>query len=262
MMKIFPLRIAALLLVGGFLSACETVNSAAESSTETLADWYGSAKEAIAGPDYDPNRNFIANQVGQDLDDSDAVAIERESVRALESAPDGKTLNWSNPNSGTSATITPAKTMIEKRGVTTQRSEQVASAPSLTLIGRTYRAVKNANVRAAPGTKHPIVGKLAKGSKITAIGKVDGSDWIMVGQNGLAVGYVFAPLVTPGKQGLPSLRKTLDEGDSAENALLASDGVSATTCRSVDYNVTLASGETSSDSFRACKAGDGAWEID
>ncbi len=259
-------RCAALFMMAGSLGACESVNSAAENSKDKLSDWYESAKKAVSGSDYDPNRSYIANQLGDAITDADALAIERESVKALETTPDGQTLRWDNPQSGASAAITPIDTSIEPRQQRTPRSKEVADARSFTLIGQTYRAVKNSNVRAAPGTHNPIVGKLPKGTTVTALGKVDGTEWIMIARDGTAVGYVYEPLIKPvenGDSSYPPLRKILEEEDQhAGDGLVVAELKFYTSCRSVDYDVTLANGETARDSFRACKAHDGAWEID
>lgn len=262
-------RCAALLLLAAPLGACDTVNSAAESSKDTLSDWYESAKKAVGGSDYDPSRSYIANQLGDAITDADALAIERESVKALETTPDGQTLRWDNPQSGASAAITPVDTSIEPRQQKTPRSKDVADARSFTLIGQTYKAAKNSNIRAAPGTHNPIVGKLPRGTTVTALGKVDGTEWIMIAREGAAVGYVYEPLIKPVENGDPSyppLRKNLEDDDEedrpAGEGLVVAELKFYTSCRSVDYDVTLANGETARERFRACKAHDGAWEID
>ena len=260
-MKRAASRIGVLCVAAGLLAGCETVGDMASATTDTVGGWYSSAKNTVMGSD----RNYIAKQVGDGLDEDDAVSISRKSAMALEKTPAGKTVTWQNPDSGASATITPGETIIEKRKIKAARMRGVERSSSLVLIGRTYKAVRNANVRAAPGTGKKIVGGLAKGEKITAIGKVERSDWIMVGMDGRAIGYVYAPLLQPATKQTPRLREAGDDDMLAD--VEDSDGVVvetmtvSTACRNVSYTVKMADGESAEDEFRACKASDGAWEI-
>ena len=50
----------------------------------------------------------LGNSVGQSLDRADMQYYNQTSQRALETAPSGQTLPWSNPQSGNSGTITPS----------------------------------------------------------------------------------------------------------------------------------------------------------
>ena len=260
-MKTAVSKIGLLCLTAGLLVGCETMSEVASATGDTVSGWYGSAKNTVMGSD----RNYIAKQVGDSLDEEDAISIGRESAKALEKTPSGKTVTWSNPDSGANATITPGETFIEKRKIKSARKKDVQSAPSLLLIGGTYKAIRNANLRAGPGTGHEIVGGLAKDEAVTAIGKVERSDWIMVGIDGQAVGYVYAPLIAPSAQQKHELREAGDAGEqSAEgkgNDVVVDTITVSTACRSVAFTVNTAEGDSAEDEFRACKASDGAWEI-
>ena len=49
----------------------------------------------------------IGSEIGKSLDRADQIAMERSTQKALETSPSGKTLTWSNPDTGNSGTITP-----------------------------------------------------------------------------------------------------------------------------------------------------------
>ncbi len=48
------------------------------------------------------------NSIGASLDNADRAAAERNAQRALETAPAGQSLPWSNPNTGHSGSFIPA----------------------------------------------------------------------------------------------------------------------------------------------------------
>ena len=53
------------------------------------------------------------------------------------------------------------------------------------------------NLRAAPTTGSARVGQLRAGERFEALAQVRGSDWVLVGQNGVGVGYVHGAYVQP-----------------------------------------------------------------
>jgi surface antigen len=245
-----------LCLAAGLLAGCESVKDMTQKSSGAISGWVGSLGES--------DGSYIARQVGGDLSEDDALAIEKASARALEWSPAGKAVTWSNPKTGTRAVITPGKTEMDKRKIQTARNKGVAAAPGMELVAQPWTARRNANLRAGPGTGNPIVGGLAKGEKFTAIGKVEGGKWIMVGLDGKAIGYVFAKLVGPVKsKHSPMLREDeldLDAGELGKDVVVESMTV-ATACRTVNYTVVMGAAEPAKETFRACKASDGAWEI-
>lgn len=53
---------------------------------------------------------FLGKSVGDSLDRADLAYADRTSQQALETAQTGQPMNWSNPDSGNSGTITPTRT--------------------------------------------------------------------------------------------------------------------------------------------------------
>ena len=64
-------------------------------------------------------------------------------------------------------------------------------------IDAPYVTLKNANVRAAPAVAAQRVATLPAGTRITALGRVRGKDWILVERDDRRLGYVYAPLLAP-----------------------------------------------------------------
>ena len=64
------------------------------------------------------------------------------------------------------------------------------SPASYSPLNDTLVASSTVNLRAAPSTASQRVGSLQAGETFEALANVRGSDWILVGQNGVGVGYV------------------------------------------------------------------------
>jgi hypothetical protein len=62
---------------------------------------------------------------------------------------------------------------------------------------RPYVSISTQALRAAPTIASHRVGRLHAGERFQALARVGRGDWILVGQRGVAVGYVFAGNVRP-----------------------------------------------------------------
>lgn len=67
-------------------------------------------------------------------------------------------------------------------------------------VDRMFVAQAGVNLRAAPTTNSGRVGRLQAGERFQALAQVRGADWILVGQNGVGVGYVRGDFVRPAGQ--------------------------------------------------------------
>ena len=63
--------------------------------------------------------------------------------------------------------------------------------------GGAFVATSTVNLRAAPTTGSARVGALRAGERFQALARVSGSDWVLVGQGGVGVGYVHGAYVQP-----------------------------------------------------------------
>jgi hypothetical protein len=64
-------------------------------------------------------------------------------------------------------------------------------------IGDTFVSRRAVNLRAAPSTRSDRVGALRPGERFQALAQVRGTEWILVGQGGVGVGYVHGDYVEP-----------------------------------------------------------------
>lgn len=75
-------------------------------------------------------------------------------------------------------------------------SSNVAAAP-FQRDGGAFVARSSLNLRSAPSTGSARVGQLRAGESFQALARVRGTDWILVGDNGVGVGYVHGGYVSP-----------------------------------------------------------------
>ncbi len=259
------LKLATLTIAAAALAACETISDAASSTSETVDSWYQSAKGAIAGSDDDTKteQSYIARQVGADLAEADAEAMDREGAKALDQGMAGKAIEWRNPDTGGQVGFVPGDPVLEQRPVSAVLKDGVVEPKDLEVIGATYRAKRNANVRAAPGIEYAIVGRLSSGEQVTAVGRTRSSAWLLVAKDGQVVGYVYEPLVSPvpAADPTPELREAAVAQGKDGEATASGSILAATPCRNLSYDVVTGDGQRARAELRACKAGDGAWEI-
>lgn len=62
-------------------------------------------------------------------------------------------------------------------------------------LGDIFIAEAGVNLRAAPTTRSAKVGRLSAGERFDALARVRGTDWILVGEGGVGVGYVRGDFV-------------------------------------------------------------------
>ncbi|MHA1569239.1 MAG: SH3 domain-containing protein [Alphaproteobacteria bacterium] len=256
-------KVGVLLLAAGALGGCETMSQTANS-------WYGQAKGVFSGGE----RGFIDRQTGDSISADDAALLSVRVAETLETAAPEESVAWRSPKSGASGWIKAGKRVKERRAITSIRDLGLANAPLSDIVGSPYRATGIANIRSGPGTKHEIVGRLKKGEILTALARVKGVKWLMVGREGQAIGYVYAPLLRPARgaaaaaaaaaMGLRDPRSAdADKPGSGEPKAGAEiETLTARTpCRNVLYNLAPEGGDARKYRLRACKAGDGAWQV-
>ena len=98
------------------------------------------------------------------------------------------------PTSTETAAVAPSEAPAAP-ATPTPAAEQ--TMPAFEPVMAAYTAVVNANVRSAPGTEAPKVDRIGKGSEITVLGRVKGSNWLLVALPNNETGYVFADLLEP-----------------------------------------------------------------
>lgn len=280
--------LASVAIIGVALTSCQTMR---DNPKQTGGTVLGAALGGLLGSQFGSGTGklvatglgvaagaWIGSEIGASLDRADKAAIEQRSTQALDSARDGETIRWKNPDSGANARITPTSTRRERRKIAVLRNKNVAAIPPLDLIGEPYEALKAANVRAAPATDSAITTRLRAGETFEAVGRVQGRNWIVVSKNRRTVGYVYAPLVGRARArmagaGRPAqqtaLRPALNLDDIKESkaidldaeGLVAEEVVATAECRTMNVEVANKAGQSEQSTYKACKAADGAWEI-
>jgi surface antigen len=101
-----------------------------------------------------------------------------------------------------------------------------------------YTAASRVNLRAAPSTSAPVVGRLEPGRPVSAAGQVDG--FVVVHDRGVVRGYVASSVVRP------------SAGPSQARA----------DCRLVEQTTTVPGQGTQAERFNACRDGSGQWRVE
>jgi surface antigen len=259
-------RLVAAVVVGLTLAtACKTTENAGggEDTEPTIGQTFRDMGAAIARA-FDNAGGWVSAKYGEWLGREDREGLSDTSATAAETGRDGETVEWANTETGTNARVTPTNTRTERRNITVVRDARVVPTANMILIGKTYEARENANIRAGPSTTHVIVRGLAAGETFNAVGRVEGADWILVGKGKRSVGYVYAPLVREAavqEQAEMRTAVNLDDIELDDDTVVEKVSVQ-TSCRTLTYEVESASGDSAADTFQACKQADGAWEID
>lgn len=234
----------------------------------------GAAVGALAG-----------NRIGAYLDAKDREELNKVTARNIERMADGETVTWTNPDNDVSVDVTVEGTDSITREVVYVRNKDVEAPVALDIIGAPYEVSSNtAHVLSSPAVGGRILLELERGTGLWVIGAVPGKDWVYVERDGVAIGYVAAADLTAGTDDLalasrePTLRQAInldDADDAAVSAHLAARGIdvsalgdrqvvdrvsASSTCRDLKYEL-KASDREIEERIRACKAGDGAWEV-
>jgi surface antigen len=111
-------KVAAVIMITVLLGACADRGIGQKEGAGTLV---GAGLGALAGSQIGGGKGkmaavaigallgaFAGNEIGKSLDKADQAALENAGERAR-TAPIGKTVDWSNPKSGNSGTVTPTR---------------------------------------------------------------------------------------------------------------------------------------------------------
>lgn len=228
---------------------------------ENIGKAVGAAAGALLGSQIGSGRGKLAavaigtlagywagGKVGERLSQRDQAGIAHTTQRALES---GETRTWRNPDSGVSTRVSvrEADTGGGQRGQT-----PLGQAPVLELINEYYVANANINVRGGPSTDYAILYRLAKGERVPVVGRVAGSKWLMIAEQGVGNGFLYGPLLSRTDDSGNAIRASLRQGEQ-----FATYEVQSRQCRNITQEVELPDGTSQSHEFKACRQSDGSW---
>lgn len=197
---------------------------------------------------------IIGRELGRYLDEKDQQQL-AESTHAT--ARTGGSSTWSNPETGASgsATAVGTRSATSTHQVTVLK-DRVETVPPLELIGEDYAATSAVNVRGGPGTDYKRVGSLRPGEVVMVQGRVQGRNWTMISQGGVATGFVHRDYLVPATP-----QQTAASAGSAPpaGAVEKTNVQAESTCRTIQQVVVLPDGTEKTDTVTACQTPNG-WE--
>ncbi len=194
---------------------------------------------------------FLGNQLGRYLDERDQ---QRMAVATQQAAATGVAQTWSNPDNGTAGQARVVSSEVKSQPVSVPvLRERINEVPPLDIMGETYRARGNSNLRGGPGTDYVVVGSLTPGEVVNVVGRVQGQDWFMISQGGVGSGFIYAPLLEAAPGAQPSDLSTQFADEDVYETALADEQL----CRTIEQSITLADGSTHSSSMEACQGANG-----
>ncbi|MDQ7049690.1 MAG: glycine zipper 2TM domain-containing protein [Enterobacterales bacterium] len=226
--------------------------------------------------------SYIGGKIGASLDKKDQAALHKKSLAMLNSSK-GQELseNWKSDHSQASASIHASAVSKKNANIGIVKLKQVQTVPFVKLIGKDYETLVSTNVRAGTSTQTAVVGGMAKGSSFKAVG-ITPNNWLLVSQNNITLGYVYAPLAIESQQRntqtSPGLRQKAFDLDSMADVESSIEGidldgfdldsmdlvdetiVAETECRDLEINIENKN-KQKKENFSACKAADGSWEL-
>jgi surface antigen len=210
----------------------------------------------------------VGSYIGCRMQTSDQQRAEAAAQRALQY---GENTTWTNPETGASGRINVISSRpydarpydgrnqgyrqsVDLRGVRFAAGVQ----PQSNYFGAAgeYEANNRVNLRGGPSTNAPIVGRLQAGESFDALARVrgaGGTDWILVGNDRTAIGYVAESVVTPVPQTYAEDRYDRNQPYSGR--------ASNQMCRTFDQTITTGSGDTETNRYTACQTPNGEWVV-
>ena len=214
-------------VIGGLVGG--VVGSNLAKNERTLGTALGAAVGAAAG-----------SYIGCRMQRSDQAKAQAATQYALDR---GGNRSWTNPETGASGDVRVVSTQPYGEPVSLSGlrfAPGVEPASGYESDGGRYAPRSTVNLRGQPTTAGPIVGKLRSGESVEALARVAGSDWILAGRNGEAIGYVAGSVVRPVGGGAYA---------------------GAPVCRTFDQTIRTRDGGPQTERYTACEGADGQWVV-
>lgn len=166
----------------------------------------GAALGALLGSQISKNERGLGAVAGAALGAAAGSAIgcrmqssdQARAQTALNAAlNEGRGQTWSNPQTGASGRVDVVANSygppVDARNI--RFSGGVRTLASYEATAGQYYAPGQVNLRSGPSTSTSVIGRLRAGETFDALGRAPGTDWLLVGQGGSAIGYVAASVV-------------------------------------------------------------------
>ena len=160
----------------------------------------------------------------------------------------GKTVRWSNPDTGVSGETKVTKKETKKKSIDIPViKERIHKIPPLDLIGEKFTVNKVAKLYDRPGAENKVFDEFPVGKIVSVIGKVQGSEWYMVSENGAGSGFVQTnTLIATGEA---MLSVSVNTG----NDIVTKSIIAELECREIEQVVTMSDQTQKSQTFEVCE---------
>ncbi len=219
------------------------------------ADSWGLCHNATATMLAGFSDEFVKRMSQQDVEQ--AAEARNRSLR------DGQPQVWSNPQSGASGTVETkkAESLAPKPTTVAVQGNRVdtTNLPIMDAVGEPYQVVagNGANVRGGPGTSFSIIESLKSRAAITAIAKVRGQDWYMIGRDNVAIGYVSGSLIGPRDLSQPQPKTASTTAATSTPPAKEVQINMASECYTTTQKVTLKDGTSEQAKVTSCRTPNG-----
>jgi surface antigen len=207
-------------VAGGLLG-----NRIAGRGSRTLGTLLGGALGAAAG-----------SVLGCKLQKNDQVKAERALERAVAT---NQSQTWQSEESGASGRVDVSQPANDVAFSDLKFARGVEPANGYSKVGGAFVSTSTANIRSAPGTNAPILGKLSAGQSVWVPVSVKGTPWLLISNNGVGQGYVSSALL---------------KRAPASN-------VAASNCKLVTQTIAVPGAREEAETYQACKGADGQWAM-
>lgn len=268
-----PLDVVA---AAAFLVGCaQTPNGESAINREQIATGVGAVAGGVAGAFLGGNKETsaalaglgavvgagVGNQIGTWLDERQQAELDRAVAEAL--ANDRRQKTWTSSDGAARGDIRITPAGERSTNVRVRKRPEVTTPPSMDLIGGNRVVADGARLRAGPGRDHAVVDGVG-GRTLETVGRARGTDWVLVADDGRSLGWVHDSLLTEPREAAPrrpemSAVTTADSGDTGDDTTVA-DVELTSECRNLEVDIETAEGG-GDESFRSCRATDGAWEL-
>ncbi|RBM08772.1 hypothetical protein [Novacetimonas cocois] len=256
----------SILCISVSISGCVTDQSGNTAQTGTEPGVHTTRNHVVAGLASLIGGESFGSSIGNMLDNMDRKALARKQQQLLMAQGDNRTVTWQSDHSAMRATITTSNTRQEEKSIRIVRNANVAAPGSIHAIGARYQVTSAAPVYLSPSTSATVAMTLPTQSTIMVVGQLTGQNWMLVSQQGRAIGYVTTSALHPmtaASHHAASSSGTfdLDAAPSAPASKTVSSTVNASvTCRDLK-TVATDKGKSSTATETACRSPQGVWEL-
>ena len=179
----------------------------------------------------------LGNNLGCRMDRKSRLDAETAFQRALDT---GQAQTWSDAQTGANGRVEVLGRANTMTPVTSTGrwsfADGVTPAQRISNVGGTYAANGRANVRSAPNARASVIDRLQAGEQVIVSGAAAGG-WLAIVEGGIVQGYVAQSVVQP--------MGSSSNGD----------------CRRVEQTVTEPGQPAMRETFNACRAASGEWNM-